>query len=158
MSMRELLHRSPFRRLGSDTSGAALVEFAISLPIMLLLFTMIIEGSRTFWSYQAAITGIRDATRYLGRAAVGCTLDAVTQSTVQDKMAESATGESFLPARVTVTPLVPTIDCSVADAPIATVSALVTIELPLGGMFTWFGGSNADITTVVTDTTRIYGT
>ncbi|AML52377.1 TadE/TadG family type IV pilus assembly protein [Falsihalocynthiibacter arcticus] len=53
-----------FRR---DERGTALVELAISLPFALLVFGMIIEGSRMLWAYQSAAAGVRDATRYLAR-------------------------------------------------------------------------------------------
>ena len=56
-------------RFAEREDGAALVEFALLLPIFLLLFAMAVEGSRTFWSYQTAIAGVRDAARYVARAA-----------------------------------------------------------------------------------------
>src|SRR5687767_807230 len=54
-------------RLARNERGVALVEFAILLPILLLLFAVTIEGTRMMWSYQTAIAGVRDAARYLGR-------------------------------------------------------------------------------------------
>ena len=47
----------------------ALVEFAIFLPVFVLSFFVIVEFTRTFFSYQGAIVGVRDATRYLARVA-----------------------------------------------------------------------------------------
>ena len=38
-------------RFSKEESGAALVEFAILLPMMLLVFAVIIEGGRLMWSY-----------------------------------------------------------------------------------------------------------
>ncbi|CAN0605625.1 unnamed protein product, partial [Ectocarpus sp. 12 AP-2014] len=55
-----------FRR---EESGVALVEFAIFLPLFLLAFFVVVEFSRIFFSYQGAISGVRDATRYLARVA-----------------------------------------------------------------------------------------
>jgi Flp pilus assembly protein TadG len=54
-----------------DEDGVALVEFAIFLPLFLLSFFVIVEFSRTFFSYQGAIAGVRDATRYLARVSDG---------------------------------------------------------------------------------------
>ena len=46
-----------------------MVEFAILLPILLLVFAVIVEGGRLMWSYQTVVAGVRDATRYVARAA-----------------------------------------------------------------------------------------
>ena len=47
--------------------GAALVEFSIIFPIFTLAFFTIVEFSRLFFSYQGAVTGVRDAARYMAR-------------------------------------------------------------------------------------------
>ena len=52
-----------------SNSGAALVEFALLLPLTLVTFALIAEGGRLFWSYQNVITGVRDTARHLGRVA-----------------------------------------------------------------------------------------
>ena len=135
------------------------------LPMMLVVFAIIIEGSRAFWGYQAAITGVRDATRYLSRTASreictsgGGAFDAATVASVEAKVSQSATGDNFLPALVSVNSVTSTPDCTVVDAPIGTVSAELTIELPFGGLFALFGDAQGDIVTVVVDRARIYGT
>lgn len=60
-------HISRLRKFRKQDEGAALVEFAIILPLMLLAFFTIVEFSRLFFSYQGALAGVRDATRYLAR-------------------------------------------------------------------------------------------
>ncbi|MEM6387530.1 MAG: TadE/TadG family type IV pilus assembly protein [Pseudomonadota bacterium] len=55
---------SRFRR---GERGATAVEFAILMPVMLVVFGAIVEGARIYWNYQAAVSGVRDATRYLAR-------------------------------------------------------------------------------------------
>lgn len=57
-------HAARFLR---DEDGVALVEFAVVLPMMLLVLAIIFEGTRLLLSYQAAISGVRDATRFLSR-------------------------------------------------------------------------------------------
>lgn len=47
--------------------GAAMVEFAIILPIFCLAFFTVVEFSRLFFSYQGAVSGVRDAARYMAR-------------------------------------------------------------------------------------------
>ena len=73
-------------RFARDESGVALVEFAVVLPMMLVVFAVIIEGSRLMMSYESAISGVRDATRYLARitdagaCAVGSTVTVTGQA------------------------------------------------------------------------------
>ena len=55
------------RAFREDRSGAAMLEFAISLPILLLILAVVIEGSRIAWTHQAAASGVRDASRFLAR-------------------------------------------------------------------------------------------
>ena len=50
-------------RFFKRSEGAALVEFAILLPVFVLAFFTIVEFSRTFFSYQGAVVGVRDAAR-----------------------------------------------------------------------------------------------
>ncbi len=52
-----------------STSGAALVEFVIVFPMMILFFVMIVEFGRLYWGYQSVVAGVRDASRYLARVA-----------------------------------------------------------------------------------------
>ena len=47
----------------------ALVEFAISLPLILVVSYGTIDSMRLFWTYQAAVAGVRDAARYVARVA-----------------------------------------------------------------------------------------
>ena len=61
--MKRLRHH--LLRLARNDDGVAIVEFAIALPMMLLVFAVIIEGSRLMIAYQSTIAGVRDATRYL---------------------------------------------------------------------------------------------
>jgi hypothetical protein len=48
---------------------SALVEFAISLPLILIVSFGTIDSMRLFWTYQAAVEGVRDAARYVARVA-----------------------------------------------------------------------------------------
>lgn len=154
-----------FRR-GED--GAALVEFAVVLPMMLLVFAVIIEGSRLMIAFQSTIGGVRDATRYLARvvpsdicATGGSVSGYATQ--LQTIVGQSTTGGSFLPAWVVVNSVKPTVDCSiigtyrVSPPPVATVTANVSITFPFAGIFGLNGGTLAPIVTDVSDSARIFG-
>ena len=149
--------------------GASLVEFAISLPMILILAMLSVESMRLFWSYQAAIAGVRDATRYLARIAPAdlCTtggtltdyatqLEAIVETTIA--------GSALFPAGVTVTSLTSTHACidslalRQARVPVATVSANVSITMPFSQILRVIGANpSATINTTVRDQARVYG-
>lgn len=161
--LRPFLHR--FAR---DDSGAALVEFALVLPVMLLFFALCIESGRTFWAYQAAIAGVRDATRYVGRTAPvdvcanGGNIDGY-QDRVTKIVRETSDGRAIFPSSVTIDRVVPTLTCyggnyHLALTPVATVTADMTITYPFAGIFGYFGVELPAARTSVADTGRVFGT
>jgi Flp pilus assembly protein TadG len=164
--------RPRLRRLIRNEQGAALVEFAILLPILLLLFATIIEGGRMIWSYQSAISGVRDAARYVGRIyptnvcppANTSTLDATLLTMVAGRVATPGTSGSLsaLPAGVAVNSVTASFACvngtnRVSPVPIVTVIARVTITFPFANLFELAGGSRPTLTTTITDQSRIFG-
>lgn len=159
--------KSILRKFSRNQDGAALVEFAIILPMMLIIFTVIVEGSRMMISYQAAISGVRDATRYLSRVVASdvCTTGApITGYTtkIQTIVGQSATGNSVFPSYITINSVTPTYSCvagtyRISPAPIAQVTANISIDFPFAGLFTLVGLTQSQITTNITDSTRIYG-
>ena len=48
----------------TKTRGQALTEFALILPVLLLLLLGIIEGARIVWAYITIQNAAREATRY----------------------------------------------------------------------------------------------
>ena len=55
-----------------DTSGAALVEFAIGIPILLIIFAGIVELGSMMHYYHALTDASRSAARYLSRVENPC--------------------------------------------------------------------------------------
>lgn len=49
----------------SRQNGAAAVEFAIVLPLLILIFTGMVEYGRLMWNYNALAKAARDAARFL---------------------------------------------------------------------------------------------
>lgn len=149
--------------------GSALVEFAITLPMILILGVLSIECMRLFWSYQAAIAGVRDATRYLARVAPAdiCTSGgSVAGYTTQLRgiVDSTITGGALFPAGVRVTSLTPTLTCVTslglrqASVPVAAVSADVSITLPFSQILQIVGmAPGATLNTRVADQARVYG-
>ena len=146
-----------------------LVEFAITLPLILILALLSVESMRLFWSYQAAIAGVRDATRYLARIAPAdlCTTGgAVTGYATQLRgiVETTISDTAIFPAGVTVTSLTATHTCvsslalRQASVPVATVSANVSITMPFSQILRVIGGAPAaTINTTVRDQARVYG-
>ncbi len=150
-----------------EPRGQTLVEFAMVLPMMLLVFAVIMEGSRLFWGYQATISGVRDATRYRARVAPadicvsGGTLDEYTAK-LEAIVEETVDGELFYPIGITVDSVTPGLACVPGTyrnnpVPIATVTAEITVTFPFSGIFTLVNGTLPDVTTAVADSSRIYG-
>lgn len=137
------------------------------LPMMLLVFSLIVEGGRMLISYQSAIAGVRDATRYLSRVVPPgtCTSAAVTAHAAKltTIVSHTATNNSVFDSAVVVNSVTPsatphTGSYRISPVCVASVTANVTINFPFGTIFGWFGGSVASITTNVTDSARVFGT
>ena len=158
----------PFlRRFRRDDDGAALVEFALILPVMVLFFAVAIEGSRMMWSYQATIAGVRDATRFLGRSvqtdvcAKGASL-AGWEARVTQIVRDTTDGSALFPASISIDRVVPTLTCfggnfHLATTPVATVTADLTITWPFADVLSFFGATLPTTRTQVADTGRIFG-
>lgn len=156
--------------------GATAVEFTILLPVMLVTFAAIVEGSRIYWNYQGAVVGVRDAARYLARTTNNdvCPGGASTGTPIAGGVAVvtpimsrniDTDGNGLFPAAVTLsttTPLSATYDCipvtGVGIVPVAVVAATVEIQLPFSTLFDLFGNfPNGVMTSTITDQSRIYG-
>jgi len=165
--------RAQARRFADAEQGAVLVEFALVFPLMLLFFAIMIESARTYWSYQIAIGGVRDAARYVARVAplnictVGGNLTGYTSSltTIIDS---DLAGTGVFPSTITlatVDPVVVSHTCETApvgsyrigDVPVATVRANLIIQFPMGFIFDWYGDGIGFATTAVEDQARIIG-
>ena len=53
--------------LWSDRAGAALIEFTVVAPFLLVLGLGVIEFGNVLYRHQLILTGVRDAARYLSR-------------------------------------------------------------------------------------------
>lgn len=159
---------SPIRRLARAEDGVALVEFAMVLPLFLAVFGVIVSGSRMMWSYQLAISGVRDATRFLARAApanICTTSGSVAGYTTQltNMVSGASTGGGILPVQVTLDQVTPSYRCVTGSyhggtVAVAQVSAQFTFGLPFANLLSFFGAQQTSVTTTVTDQARIFGT
>ncbi|MBD3678495.1 MAG: pilus assembly protein [Rhodobacteraceae bacterium] len=160
-------NRHIISRFRKDEDGAAMVEFAVLLPMLLLIFAMIIEGGRLMWAYQTVNAGVRDAARYLARVAPPdlCKTGGVVTGYTTDLeniVRNSVDGAALFPSGITVTAVVPSHSCvagsfRISPAPVAQVTANLTITFPFASVFGFAGQSLATINTSITDQSRVYG-
>ena len=131
--------RSRVRTFRKTTSGAALVEFVLVFPMMILFFAIMVEFGRLYWGYQSVVAGVRDASRYLARVAdpevciTGGSL-AGYQATLKTMIEKDRGNTSVLPSQFVVDSVTATYSCPEApsteawdyrtpEIPLATVSA-----------------------------------
>ena len=175
MSMQPTL-RDRVRAFGREERGATAVEFAIVLPVMLVIFAVIVEGSRIYWNYQAAVGGVRDAARYLARmvnvdvcTAGGTTFPTTSsseaQGIVERNMKSGVGAQRLFPSGVSLAdtdPVTAQLQCvaiaGLGTVPVVRVNANVEIELPFNLLTSFFVASpNGLLSTTITDQSRIYG-
>jgi Flp pilus assembly protein TadG len=167
MTCSGLINRT--RRFARSESGAALVEFGIVTPFLLLALAVVIDGARVAWSYQTVSNGVRDAARMVARvgtpqpcvAGIMTAFDGMVTQIVTEA-ANDAAG-SVVPHRTTVIDVTPTLRCEAGiyrggTAAIVEVRAQIQIEYLLGGVFGLFGTALDTLNTEVADQSRIYET
>ena len=153
-------------RFITDDRGGAIAEFMLGLVPLVLALALIFEFGRAFWSHQAVIKGVRDATRYLTR--VEDPSDPAVQAVAQSLLLTSQQGPggvqrwssgSAAPMEVSITAVPNAGGTFRGPDPIrmVNVAANVELQLPMGGVFALFGGSPSVVTYSVGDTGRHYG-
>jgi hypothetical protein len=165
-------------RFRSTTSGATVVEFAILMPVMLVCFGTIVEGARIYWNYQSAVSGVRDAARYLARTTDGQICvglpaaeeypghdligNAVARARIRANMGDGSA--NLFPTGVRFRNLQTRLLCydtpghSAPLTPVAVVRMEVVVDLPFGAVMEFFGRrENTQMISVITDQSRIYG-
>lgn len=162
---------NPLRRwakgFAKGEGGAILVEFALVMPLMLLLLAVMFESGRLMWTYQMVNAGVRDAGRYLARTApidicISGGSVAGYAAKMKEIVEEDISGTGLFPVHVTINSVTPSISCisgtyRTNPAPVGIVTASMTIEFPFSGIMALFGGTLGTTTTLVTDQSRVYG-
>ncbi len=145
-----------------------MVEFAVVAPLMLLIFSFTIEGARLLWTHQVVVSGVRDAARYVARRApsdicsAGGGIGAFTGN-LQNIVAQSTSNASVLPGSTSVTGVTGTLTCvngtlRINPVGVVTVTASVTVNHPLGGILSFFGGGAVNtLNYTVVESSRIHG-
>ena len=76
-----------FRR---EERGAAVVEFALVLPILMLFVFMFIDAARGFYTINSLVSSVREGARYASAQITSCTPSTGDQNRVKDKVIASA--------------------------------------------------------------------
>jgi hypothetical protein len=154
-------------RLITDDRGGAIAEFLLGLVPLVFALALIFEFGRAFWSHQAAIKGVRDATRYLTRVenpsdpaaqAVAERLLLTSQQAPGGVERWSSGGAAPMEVSITAIPNTGGTFRGPATIQMVNVAANVELQLPMGGVFALFGGPPLGVVTYsVGDTGRHYG-
>jgi Flp pilus assembly protein TadG len=155
------------KELRGDDRGGAIAEFMLGLVPLVIAFALIFEFGRAFWSHQAVIKGVRDATRYLTR--VEDPTDATAQEIAQrllltGQQEEGGTARWSSGSEPVMEVSITEVDNTAgafrgpATIRIVNLAANVELQLPLGGVFALFGGEPLGVVTYsVGDSARHYG-
>lgn len=121
-------------RKSAFRQGVAAIEMAILLPLLVLIFTGMIEYGRLVWHYDALAKATRDAARYLADETAPIT--PAMQATAKGMVGDAA-------AAAGVEGLVPESGVAVSCAPNCnnpeTVSVSVAYSFTIGGWVPVFG-------------------
>ena len=158
--------RCLIRNFRRDERGGAIAEFLLGLIPLVLAFGLIFEFGRAFWSHQAVIKGVRDATRYLTR--VEDPNDPNAQAVAQNLMLTGQQADGGTPrwGSGSEPPMVVQVDAIANNGAfhgpptiqVVNVAANVELDLPLGDIFALFGGQGlGTINYSVGDRARHYG-
>lgn len=135
---------------GAQT-GAAAIEFAFILPVLLLIFTGMIEYGRLMWHYDALAKGARDAARYLSMVpAANLAGEAATARNIVANAAVSAGVIGLTPATDITITCAPTACASPTIGTGSTVTVAIDYPFVIGDWIPVFGPGPADAPAAIT--------
>ena len=155
------------KRIRRNEDGVMLTEFAMVLPVILLIMFLIFESTRIFFAYQSAVDGVRDASRYLARIApvdicdTGGNVDAF-ETELRDRVTDAIGNNPAFPDTVIVTGLDASVRCvagdfRLAEVPVASVSTDIQITVPFSGFLAYFGDGLETLNADIDAESRIFG-
>ena len=79
------------RAFGRGERGAAVVEFALVLPILMLFVFMFIDAARGFYTINSLVSSVREGARYASAQNLTCPVPTTAQqNAVKDRVIRSA--------------------------------------------------------------------
>jgi Flp pilus assembly protein TadG len=124
--------------------GAAIVEFAIVLSLMLLITAGIFEFGRAFQYYDALAKATRDGARYMS-AAPKATINSVAVSNAKTLVVAAANAANVAPA-LTLTEVVVTCTpaaCADGTAPTDVEVSITGYSINIGGVMPFVSGTTS---------------
>ena len=121
---------SRFHRPARSQRGTALVEFALVLPMLLVLTFCVVDISRAFWAKNTATQAAREGVRYM-----------VVHTLADSADVRSRVSEVLAPANLTLKTLVIN---GPLPGPRYEVQVGVQFNWMFPGLFTWLGASFAN--------------
>lgn len=73
-------------RLASEDRGAAVVEFALVLPILMLIVFMIIDGTRAFYTVNNLVSAAREGARFGSVVDLPCPITEAAKTPIKDRV------------------------------------------------------------------------
>ncbi|SMY06128.1 TadE/TadG family type IV pilus assembly protein [Flavimaricola marinus] len=167
-SRRTAWKQAKAKDFAADEQGVALVEFALILPLLILLFAVTIDSARIMMSYHTTVSGVRDASRYLARIAP---LDICTnggdltqfEDDLADIISESIDGQGRFVSGVALVSVSTVLTCApgsfrISPSPVVAVTADLSISFPFASLYTLVGGAHSTFQTTVRDQNKVFGT
>lgn len=144
--------RSLLRRLAGGESGAELIEFGLTLPLLLLVMLGIIEFGFMFHEYEVVTNASREAARI-------AVLPAYSASDAQTRATQYLTAAGLNAAQINPAPTVsaPTAVSLGGGKCVGAITVTVSYQHPvpfIGGIVKYFGKSFATVTLHGTSTMR----
>lgn len=142
------MERAKSQRLGGE-SGASLVEFAISVPLVMSLLLGIFTGGAAYFKKISLVDAVREGSRYGATLAVASGTGGLTEWQTRVKFRVAAFGDGeFTAAAVCAQLVYPTgsSECGVSDPPGAGFEpnvrvVKVSVSRPVTVQFVWFSTS-----------------
>lgn len=117
--------------------GAAAIEFAIVLPVLMLILTSMIEYGRLMWHYDALAKATRDAARYLSTAPLSDlklgTAAATARSMVSNAAYAAGIKDLVKETDVAITCAPTACASATSESQISTVTARISYGFAVGG-------------------------
>jgi Flp pilus assembly protein TadG len=131
-------------RLPSLARGAAIVEFAIVLSLMLLITAGIFEFGRAFQYYDALAKATRDGARYMS-AAPKATISSVAVSDAKNLVVAAANAANVAPALTTAEVVVTCTPAACVDgtAPADVEVSISGYSINIGGVMPFVSGTTS---------------
>ena len=161
MTMKSLLNKlSASNR--ARIKGAAVIEFALVIIILLLIVAGVVEFGRAFWYYDALTKATRDGARYMSSADVA-TISTAGVTSAKSIVVNAANASRVSPALVNSNVDVVCLDasfgvvaCQNNIAPVNVRVAITNYSITIGGLLPLaYGTGQASSTPTVTPSTTM---